>query len=130
DESCGAAGYRCSDLPNGNGKRCTLHCATNANCPDGFMCFPLNGVEEAQCVPSAGDVTAFCDFSNGGIFAQDLLPDPGIEANPDLSFEIPVPLGEFAVYCWGGVLDRASGNFTPYALGVARHVFANPGDII
>ncbi|MCB9734584.1 MAG: IPT/TIG domain-containing protein [Deltaproteobacteria bacterium] len=130
DDSCGAAGYRCSDLPEGNGKRCTLHCATNANCPEGFMCFPLNGVEEAQCVPSAGDVTAFCDFSNGGIFAEDLLPDPGIEANPDLSFEIPVPIGEFAVYCWGGVLNRSSGSFTPYALGVARHVFANPGDII
>ena len=128
DDVCGA-GYRCSDLPD-QGSYCTLHCATNANCPAGFMCFPLNGVTENQCVPTAGEVTAFCDFTNASIFSQDLLPDPGIEANPDLSFEIPTPLGEFAVYCWGGIIDRDYGIFTPYALGVARHVFANPGDII
>jgi len=128
DEQCGA-GFRCSDLPD-QGSYCTQHCATSANCPDGFMCFPLNGVTENQCVPVAGEVTAFCDFTNGSIFAQDLLPDPGIEANPDLSFEIPIPLGEFAVYCWGGIIDREYDIFTPYALGVDRHVFANPGDII
>ncbi|TNF31654.1 MAG: hypothetical protein EP329_11995 [Deltaproteobacteria bacterium] len=128
DDQCGA-GYRCSDLPD-QGSYCTLHCATSANCPDGFMCFPLNGVVENQCVPVAGEVTAFCDFTNGSIFSQDLLPDPGLEATPDLSFEIPVPLGEFAVYCWGGIIDREYDLFTPYALGVDRHVFANPGDLI
>ena len=126
DDQCGP-GYRCSDLPD-QGKFCTLHCAVNANCPEGFMCFPLNGVVEHQCVPTAGEVTAFCDFSNPHIFAEDELPDPGVEVNPDLTFELPVPLGEFAVYCWGGLIDRAWGEFTPYALGVVRHVFANPGD--
>ncbi|PIE19019.1 MAG: hypothetical protein CSA66_03260 [Proteobacteria bacterium] len=127
DADCGV-GYRCSDLPE-QGRRCTQHCAGDANCPDGFMCYPLNGVQEHQCVPSAGRVTAYCDFSNGSIFAQDLLPDPGIEVAADLSFEIPVPMGEFAVYCWGGIAD-VFGQFTPYALGVDRHIFANPGDII
>src|SRR5690606_10744432 len=66
--------------------------------------------------------------TNGSIFAQDLLPDPGIEVRPDRTFTIPVPLGEFAVYCWGGVINRLTGLFTPHSLGLDRHLSANPGD--
>lgn len=128
DTECGE-GYRCSQLP-GQGSHCTLRCASGSNCADGYACYPLHGVEDQQCVPTAGEVTAFCDFTNSSIFGQDLLPDPGLEARADLSFTIPVPLGEFAVYCWGGVIDRSTDIFTPYALGVHRHVFANPGDQI
>ncbi len=129
DVQCGASPMRCSEIPN-QGDFCTQRCVNNTECPDGFMCHPLNGLDEHQCVPSAGEITAFCDFSNGSIFGQDLLPDPGIEVNPDFSFELPIPLGEFAVYCWGGIINRITGQFQPYALGVDRHVFANPGDII
>lgn len=132
NDDCGGS-MNCSQLPMQNVESgyCTQHCATNADCPDGFMCYPLNGVPEDQCVPSAGEVTAFCDFTNPTIFSDDLLPSPGLQVNEDWSFELPVPLGEFAVYCWGGIWEPGNvDSFKPYAVGFIRHVFAQPGQII
>lgn len=128
DSDCGV-GYRCSALGN-EGLRCTKRCNDSIECATGFGCFPVNGSDDNQCIPIAGELTAFCDFSNSSIFGQDLLPNPGIEANSDRTFTIPVPFGEFAVFCYAGVIDRSTQEFTPYALGLDRHVFALPGDAL
>jgi hypothetical protein len=133
DDACGS-NSRCSMLPDQlpggeSASFCTRTCAAQSQCPTGFNCLPVNGATAMQCLPSAGTVTAFCDVTNTAPtpFARDFIPDPGIQVNADMSFEIPVPFGEFAVYCWGGVLDTA-GAFRRYALGVDRFRFANPGD--
>ena len=129
-------GLNCTDIPL-QGNYCTSHCVNNNDCPEGFICLPMNGVVEQQCVPTIGRVTAFCDFSRTGIFGYDHLPDPGIEVNEDYSFDITMlsangnPMfGEFAIYCWGGIVDYDTGKFTPYVLGVDRHVFFEPGSQI
>ena len=137
DAECGGPPLRCSDVPN-QGTYCTSHCLNSTDCSDGFMCVPLPGVPEQQCVPSSGDVVAYCDFSSPSIWSPrdghpgaDVDPPlPGLLVTGDMAFEMTVPLGEFAVYCWGGILNPATGTFTPYALGVDRHVFAMPGDEI
>jgi hypothetical protein len=141
-------GLNCSEIP-GQGtafKYCTSDCQTNAECPAGFMCYPLFGLEAQQCVPAAGEVTAFCDFTRYSIFSDDAQPDPGIQVNEDFSFEFAIPPGELAVYCWGGILkdqgaateggmhiqqpDGTTKYFVPKVLGLKRHVFALPGEEI
>ncbi len=122
-----AGGLTCNALPN-QGSFCTSHCQDSGDCPSGYMCYPLNGVPEQQCVPASGRVTAFCDFTKPTVFSQDYVPPPGLEVLPDFSFEMPVPIGEFAVFCWGGIYNDDLAQFTPYALGLHRHVFAQPGE--
>lgn len=132
DMDCGSLSMGCNELPN-QGKHCTTHCVNNDDCPAGFMCYPLNGVPEPQCVPSAGEVTAYCNFTKLSIFSgegdgyRNYMPIPGKMVEEDFSFEFYVPIGEFAVYCWGGIQDDL-GTFTPYTVGFARHVFALPGE--
>jgi hypothetical protein len=132
DVDCGSPSMSCNELPN-QGTHCTTHCVNNDDCPTGFMCYPLNGVPEPQCVPSAGEVTAYCNFTKTNIFAREgagyrnYMEMPGKRVEEDFSFEFYVPIGEFAVYCWGGIEDDLL-NFVPYTLGIARHVFALPGE--
>ena len=131
DAEC--AGLTCSEIPLqtfGQTTYCTSHCVSTADCPDGFMCMPLGGVDEPQCVPSAGRVTAYCDYTKPTIFSTDDIPIPGQQVLPDFSFQMVVPVGEFAMFCWGGLEDPDTLEFVPYALGVKRHVFALPGDVI
>lgn len=127
-------GLECSEIPGQTGKWCTSHCNTNADCPDDFMCYPLFGIEEHQCIPSNGEVAAFCDYSKTGIFDNDHpIAMPGVPVDPDdWTFELPIPPGEFAVFCWGGIWNdkNVDSPFTPYVLGVKRHLFALPGDVL
>ena len=138
DTTCGAASH-CLTLPeqgpnHATGKYCTKDCVSAADCPSDFACLPMDGATAMQCVPRSGDLTAFCDITNTSIFADDQIPE--VEVNPDFTFDLELinqntgnPIfGEFAVICWGGVMDRTNGVFTPLALGLHRHVFANPGD--
>jgi len=129
DVDCGT-GYHCTELPqqvgNEPGKFCTQSCATASQCPSDFTCLPITGPDQ-QCVPKSGDVTAFCDVTNANIFADDYLPDPGVQVDAQGEFSFVPPFGEFAVFCYAGVIDPILG-FEPLGLGVERHVFANPGD--
>jgi len=129
---CGG-GYNCTELPEQygaeSGKFCTQSCTSAGQCPSDFTCLPING-PDMQCVPKSGDLTAFCDVTNASIFSQDYIADPGVEVNARGEFSFTPPFGEFAVYCYAGVVDATTFVFTPLALGVERHVFANPGDQI
>ncbi|MCC6619906.1 MAG: IPT/TIG domain-containing protein [Deltaproteobacteria bacterium] len=132
DTDCGA-GYQCTELPEQYGAEpgrfCTQSCTAPSQCPSDFTCLPIDG-PDMQCVPKSGDLTAFCDVTNASIFSQDYIPDPGVEVDSNGEFSFTPPFGEFAVYCYAGVVDSTTFVFTPLALGVERHVFANPGDQI
>jgi len=133
DADCGSASFSCNEIPN-EGSFCTSHCTQTSDCPSGFVCYPLNGVPENQCVPQAGVVTAYCDTTKPTIFSADREwppngePRPGLQVNEDFTFEMALPIGELAVFCWGGILAD-TGTFTPYALGVKRNVLALPGEV-
>lgn len=130
---CTVPGFTCNAIPN-EGNFCTSHCTENTDCSPGYICYPLNGVSEHQCVPQAGIVTAYCDTTKPTIFSQDRAwppldePRPGLQVNEDFTFEMTLPIGEVAVFCWGGILSDL-GVFEPYALGVKRHVLALPGEV-
>ncbi len=136
DAQCGASG-RCVELPDQDtsgrpGRFCTRSCATNSQCGAGFNCLPYNGMSEMQCLPSAGEVVAYCDVTNTAPtpLARDRLEDPGVKVAADMTFSFNPPFGEFAVFCFAGVENPFSGVFRPYALGVDRNRFAYPGDTL
>jgi hypothetical protein len=134
DAQCGAGG-RCLTLPNqeaggASGRFCSRACSSNAQCGAGFNCLPFNGLAEMQCLPSAGEIAAYCDVTNTAPapLARDRLEDPGVKVSADMTFEFNPPFGEFAVFCLAGVQNPFSGQFRPLALGVDRNRFAYPGD--
>ncbi len=136
DAQCGAGGA-CVELPdqdaNGQpGRFCTRSCSSSTQCGAGFNCLPYNGMSQMQCLPSAGEIVAYCDVTNTAPapLARDRLPDPGVRVAPDMTFSFNPPFGEFAVFCLAGVQNRASGAFRPLALGVDRNRFAYPGDTL
>jgi hypothetical protein len=139
DADCGT-GARCSELPDqftggASGRFCTTDCTGPSQCPTDFMCVPLTPGVPQQCAPSSGQIAAWCDITNGHIFDNDWLPDPGVpvDTRTDTFVINPVPpqrYGEIAVYCTAGVLDTALGLFQPAMMGVARHVIVYPGDNI
>ncbi len=136
DAQCGAGGT-CVELPdqNGNGQPgrfCTRACASSDQCGAGFNCLPYNAMSQLQCLPSAGEVVAYCDVTNTAPapLARDRLEDPGVKVAADMTFSFNPPFGEFAVFCLAGVENPYSGVFRPLALGVDRNRFAYPGDVL
>jgi len=142
DADCGA-GYRCSELPQQveggeSGRYCTQDCLAPSDCPAGFMCVPLVADQAQQCAPKMGEITAYCDITNEHIFAPDVKLDPGIQVQPDGTFELDTVyddgsgrqrFGDLALYCSAGVFDDALFQFVPLVLGVERHVTVYPGDV-
>jgi hypothetical protein len=125
DDECGGDGARCT-LLEGQGARCTTACATSDDCPANFMCAGVPG--GVQCVPDPGRRTARCQVTMPDVFApprEALVP-----TDSDGGFVVEIPPGEYAVVCLGGVEDSVTGAFTPLAMGVRRHVFAQAGTFV
>lgn len=143
DSDCGG-GYRCSEIPQqvpggGAGNYCTSDCVGNADCPDGFMCVPLEAGAPLQCAPKLGEIQAYCDITNESIFSSDVKTDPGLQVNSDGTFEMDTVyddgsgrqrFGDMALYCWGGVYSDDLFEFVPLVLGVERNLFVLPGDVV
>ncbi len=111
-------------LPLGDeGSFCTRRCEADAECSAGFVCLDPTGQDlERRCVPPPGTPAVFCDITEPSIFATDSLQFPGRQVGEDGRVRFETRLGQFAVFCWGGVLVR--GAFRPERLGVARGLTA------
>ncbi len=114
-------GGRCSSLP-GQGSHCTTDCTADVDCPTGFSCLPLTGVAALQCVPSPGDLQIYCDITNPGVGSIDAYPFPGVPVGPDGKFTFTSRLGDYAIFCWAGVMTPKG--FRPEMLGVTRGLSA------
>lgn len=121
DSDCDA-GHRCGELP-GQGFFCTADCAADADCGRGFRCVDTSGAGgPGQCVPPPGETKVYCDVTEADMYATDQIPYPGVEVQGDNTVTFTTHLGNYAVYCWRGVLARNF--FRPQVMGVTRHLGA------
>ncbi len=125
DEDCTGEGARCSPLGK-QGWRCTTACETSEDCPSGFNCLGLPN-SAVQCVPSPGRRTSRCAPTIPDVFS--MSPDLTPPMVP-MTYELTTHPGEFAIVCIGGYEDDVTGVFTPTAMGVRRHVFAQPDTVL
>ena len=128
DLDCGPEedGNRCLQIGD-VGKFCTTPCLVTADCLEGYVCIGT-ALGTSQCFPEAGLKTAICVTTQPDIFTQNPIePGPGSEVNSDLEYSIVTRLGDMAVVCLGGIRDPDTDTFTPYAMGVKRHLFVGPG---
>jgi len=121
DAECGGEGNLCTPLGK-QGARCTTACAVHSDCPTGFACAGVEG--GSQCVPDAGKRTARCQVTIPDVFS--FVTVPLTPTNSQSVYSFATGPGEYAVVCLGGVEDALTGVFTPLAMGVRRHVFAQP----
>jgi hypothetical protein len=128
DSECGAPPYHCTQIEQ-TGKFCTKDCKTAEDCPDGYMCTGLTG-SSVQCVPAPGNKVARCETTKESIFSENPAPGSGAVADENHNYSLTTRLGEIAVVCQGGIEDENLNIFTPYAMGVKRHLFVAPGDKI
>lgn len=125
DAGCGG-GLTCTNLGGTQGSRCTQACETNDDCPAGYGCRAVGG-GSVQCLPSPGERSARCSVTQADVFASPA--GPAQLTNGDGVYTLPSAPGEYAVVCLGGYSDELGG-FTPTIMGVRRHVFAYPGDVV
>ncbi|TNF36746.1 MAG: hypothetical protein EP329_04880 [Deltaproteobacteria bacterium] len=126
EADCGGEGALCTDLGD-QGHRCTTACQTDQDCPDGYSC---KGVEGGiQCLPSPGERTARCGVTQPDVFSDPSGPSYLAGTNSEGVYSLTSRPGEYAVVCLGGYEDEL-GAFVPTMMGVRRHVFALPGDVV
>jgi hypothetical protein len=128
DADCGGAGARCTPIGD-NGSFCATPCATSDDCADGYACSKA-AIGDVLCLPTAGTKLAKCRGTQGDVFSENQDPLPWAVAKADGSFEAFARPGTSAIVCVGGVDDPDTTLFTPYAMGVIRHVSATPGQVI
>ena len=126
DADCGGAGALCTDLGE-QGRRCTTACVTDAECPTGYGCKAVGG--GVQCVPSPGPRSARCSVTLPDVFSGSSGASFLTPADPQGVYSLTSRPGEYAVVCLGGYEDEL-GTFFPTMMGVRRHVFAVPGDLV
>ncbi|NOZ01881.1 MAG: hypothetical protein GXP54_08340 [Deltaproteobacteria bacterium] len=129
DLDCGPAedGNRCLQIGD-VGKFCTTPCLVPEDCLEGYVCLGT-AVGTTQCIPSPGEKTAICVTTQPDIFTKNPIePGSGSEINADKEYSIVTRLGDLAVVCLGGIRDPDTDTFTPYAMGVKRHLFVGPGE--
>lgn len=113
---------RCADL-GAEGAFCTYDCTTDAECMNGFVCLdPTGADQDRRCVPPPGEWAAYCDITESDAFAPDSISYPGMGVMSDRTVTFQTRLGDYAVFCWGGVAVR--GEFRPKMFGVTRHLGA------
>ncbi len=127
DADCTGAGARCIALGE-QGSRCTTACTTDSDCPGGYSCVGV-GFGAVQCVPSPGKRTAWCGTTAPDIFSETAIQPVGTFADELKLFEFTTPPGERAIVCLGGYQEEGQA-FVPLMMGVRRHVFAQPGDLV
>jgi len=123
---CGGEGALCTDLGD-QGMRCTTPCQTDEQCPDGYSCKGVEG--GVQCLPSPGERTARCSVTQPDVFSDPSGPSYLAGTNAEGLYSLTSRPGEYAVVCLGGYEDELD-NFIPTMMGVRRHVFALPGDVV
>lgn len=105
------------------GAFCSFACESDTDCGGGFVCLDPTGQElDKRCVPPPGEPAVYCDQTEPSMGSNDMILYPGVRVPPTKVVEVPIHLGDFAVFCWSGVEVR--GDFRPSFLGVTRNLGA------
>lgn len=111
----------CTSLPD-KGAFCSFGCQTMSDCPKDYLCLPVPGNTHHQCVPSAGEFKTYCDITVPSFQDEDPIAWPGVEVQDTGEVALVSRLGDFAIFCWSGLVK--AGRFTPELLGIARGLHA------
>jgi hypothetical protein len=93
-EECGGPEDLClADMSGAT--HCAKACASDAGCPEGFLCSPIHGGSSKQCVPDTGLCNAGSEPGEGEPWSPEpggeSLPQPGGEPEPGGSGGSPDP---------------------------------------
>ena len=126
-QGCDDDRYTCADAL-GTGWYCLKECLTNDDCPTGYSCYGIK-YQLSACMPQHGTIRIKCYPAppSGGWSVSD--PGPGFIVKSDGKFGVSSRPGDIAIYCVGGFLTD-EGVFKPIAMGVARHIAVQPGQVI
>jgi hypothetical protein len=105
-------------------KFCTSACIANTECPTGFECRATSwqpGNTKFRCTPSIGKPEIRCETSSTSIYAS-TQPGPGSSVDVNHKFSIESRLGDLAVICRAGYIEKGSGQFRVLVMGVTPHV--------
>jgi len=138
DDDCGAAAPVCTHTAS-QPAFCSTTCdseATPTGCAEDFRCI-LSADKTERCVPQPGELQARCYASSPSILSPLPVSDENntLDLMEKLTFDLEnLRLGEVAFYCLAGGFrvfadDTENGrpSFRPVVMGVARHVFVQPG---
>ncbi len=125
-KGCANPDFTCADAL-GTGWYCIKKCASNSDCPDGYACYGIK-YQLSACLPAHGTPVIRCypAPSSGRWGISD--PGPGFLVQSNGAFGVSTRPGDIAVYCVGGFMK--DGHFQPLAMGVARHVAVQPGQLV
>ncbi len=120
----------CVPVPQLGGKaplRCTMGCSTDADCPAESVCAAWG--DAARCLPAPLPRAGFCVSTKPSPF--DDPPEWSLQhaISDDGAYAISTDTGELAIVCYGGVM-LPDATFVPLVMGVRRHVFTAPGDVL
>ncbi len=113
-------------------KYCTSACLEDADCPSGFECRATAwtpGNTKYRCTPSIGKPEIRCETSSPSMFGGNPKPGPGASVDKDYKFTINSRLGDLAVICRAGYIEKKSGAFKVLMLGVTEHVHVSTGKL-
>jgi hypothetical protein len=127
DEDCLGESAQCTYLGQ-EGYRCTIACETESDCPPDFRCTSV-GFGQVQCIPEPGERTLWCGTTIPDVFSVSAEPTGSFAEEPTF-YQLPSPPGEHAVVCLGGYQDPDTDEFIPMMMGMRRHVFTMPGDVV
>jgi hypothetical protein len=139
----GSAAYVCAD--NGiAGQRCLQTCKKKADCGKAwFSCSADPALGVGVCKPDIGIRKVLCATTVRSIEAPNPPPSSNAVKGPQAlwydaaivdettgEFVISSRLDELAIVCVGGYVANATKKFVPTTMGVRRHVFPKPGDVL
>ena len=114
-----------------DGGFCAATCVSLSDCPDGFSCNQFGAGSNARwrCRPRIGDAQIRCEPAAASIYGNGGQQDSGI-VDAQGHFSLSVTPGATAVICRSGYVDKHTQTFVALTLGVTRHLFANPGQLV
>lgn len=109
---------------------CMSDCLKDTDCPGDFECRAIGlttGAPLYRCTPRIGFAQTRCETSSPSMWGGNPKPGAGFIANDAGKFSIASRLGDVAVYCRSGYVEKGSGQFIPLMLGVTRGIHVLPG---
>jgi hypothetical protein len=114
-----------------DGGFCATTCVSLSDCPDGFTCSQFGAGSDARwrCRPKVGDPQIRCEPAAASIYGSGSQQAGGI-VDAQGHYSLSVTPGATAVICRSGYVDKHTQQFVPLTIGVTRHLFSNPGQLV
>ncbi len=114
----------------GQQRYCAAGCVEDKDCPGDFECRAVSLAANApiyRCTPRIGKAQTRCVTSSPSMWGGNPNPGSGWIADSEGKFKIDSRLGDVAVACRAGYVEKFTGKFVPLMLGLTRNLHVFPG---